>query len=149
MCSHFLFQFSLAWGRGWISLFEQWTQNPRTTCMYEPHEPICMQNGVSGKVIDIKTRDCTTVLRDLVRIGLRARITFVFLAEKSKKMNLIQNFALNHIYFNSFSNKTCQKKKFKFLFFLLWLQWRRRRRLIGAEIFCFDWHGSCPSLWKS
>ena len=30
---------------------------PTRRDMYEPHEPICMQNGVSGKVIDIKSKD--------------------------------------------------------------------------------------------
>ena len=38
------------------------------------------------------------------------RITFGFLAEKAKKRKVIQNFTLNHIYFNHFLKRTCQKK---------------------------------------
>ena len=33
-------------------------------------------------------------------------------------IKVIQNFALNHIYFNYFSERTCQKELFNFSFFV-------------------------------
>ena len=42
--------------------------------------------------------------------GLAGRITLSFVAEKTNKIKVIQNFALNHIHFNNFSKKNLPKK---------------------------------------
>ena len=93
--------------------------------------------------VSMGMRGCVQVCKGIHRY-VWVRISFGFLAEKTKKRKVIQNFTLNHIYFNHFSKRTCQKKVFNFSDGFSWLVWpwlcadgaRRRRRnifvLIGA-----------------
>ena len=80
-----------------------------------------MRSSIAGFEIKLYRKYTKYIIYYYVPSGLIAiiscvssRITFGFLAEKTNKRKVIQNFTLNQIYFNHFSKRTCQKKVFNF-----------------------------------